>query len=103
MNTDAFETEGDDVTRTVLTPYDTGLRAEPKVWPTPTRISLARSAPIARELDEDRFGRVDFDDENGESLFTVWVERNEQGARVVHIQQLGPEPVAIRIHGEGDR
>lgn len=85
-----------------LTPYDTGVRAEPRVWPT-TTIDLNDLAPIARGLEEDRFGRVDFDDENGDSLFTVWVERNEQGAHVVHIQQLGPVPVALRIHGEDER
>ena len=85
-----------------LTPYDTGQRAEPRVW-TNAGDSLDQFGPIARGMEEDRYGRVDFDDENGDSLFTVWVDRNEQGARVVHIQQLSQTPVAIRIHGEDER
>lgn len=85
-----------------LTPYDTGQRAEPKPWRRIGGEMVAAMGPIAREMAEDRFGRVDFDDENGESLFTIWVDRNEQGARVVHIQQLGQTPVAIRIHGEDE-
>lgn len=84
-----------------LSPYDTGQRAEPRVWPL---LYVDQDvAPIEREMTEDRYGRVDFDDENGDSLFTVWVDRNEQGARVVHIQQLSQTPVAIRIHGEDER
>lgn len=82
-----------------LSPYDTGARAEPKVWSTR---SLDDLAPIARDMEADRYGHVDFNNENGESMFTVWVERNERGAQVMHVRQLGPTPVALRIHGEGD-
>jgi len=87
-----------------LSPYDTGKRCEARLWGTPhDSASMAELPQIERDMIEARMGKVDFDDENGDSLFTVWVERNEQGARVVHIQQLGPTPVAIRIHGEDER
>lgn len=84
-----------------LTPYDTGKRAEPKAWLRSSALMLAQMEPIERELEEDRYGKVDFEDENGDDLFTIWVETNEAGHPVVHIQQIGPTPVAIRIHGEG--
>lgn len=78
-----------------LTPYDTGVRAEPKLWSTS---QLADLSPIERSLEEDRYGKVDFDDDGGTSLLTVWVERNERGFPVVHIQQLGVDEVAVVIH-----
>lgn len=84
-------------TERYLSPYDTGKRYEPAPWPTAT-VDLGDVAPIGRELEEARFGKVDFDDENGDTGFTVWVERNERGIPVVHVQQTGVDPVAIEIH-----
>ena len=80
-----------------LTPYDTGKRAEPKPWPT-TTVPMSELPPTARGMEEDRFGKVDFDDDAGETLFTMWVERNERGRHVVHIQDTGGVPIAVEMH-----
>lgn len=78
-----------------LTPYDTGRRGEPVPW-THAR-SLDGFPPIASEKEEDRFGKVDFTDDASETLVTVWVERNDAGEHVVHIQELGTE-VLVKVH-----
>lgn len=80
-----------------LTPYDTGKRAEPQPWGTISRDALAEASPIELALEEDRFGKVDFDDDEGASVVTIWVERNDRGFPVVHIQPLGHD-VGIEVH-----
>lgn len=87
------------ITERYLSPYDTGKRYEPNPWALPpSRADLEEMPPMALALEEARFGKVDFDDENGDTGFTVWVERNERGIPVVHVQQTGVDPVAIEIH-----
>ena len=66
---------------TELTPYDTGLRAEPRVW-------LSRSAKVSEATPTESFGKVDFEDDAGEALCTVYVERNPDGSHTVHVQSL---------------
>ena len=58
------------------TPYDTGARAEPRVW------SLLHG-------EADRYGRVDFEDSNSDTICTIWVEGTEDGESVIHIQNFG--------------
>ena len=53
-----------------LTPYDTGQRCEPKVWP-------------AYLSDPDRYGRVDFDNDEGGTVLTAYVESTPEGYRLV--------------------
>lgn len=81
-----------------LTPYDTGRRAEPKVWPTPTRDELAASEPIDRALLEARFGKVDFDNDESTTIASVWIDRDEHGRGIIHIQQFA-EDLAVMVHG----
>lgn len=78
-----------------LTPYDTGKRAEPKVWPTPARQELAGSEPIDRALLEERYGKVDFEDDESKTIATVWIEHTEIGY-VLHVDG---EDVAVMVHG----
>lgn len=78
-----------------LTPYDTGKRAEPHIWSITD--PGAEPGSVIWGIDQDRYGRVDFDDDGGETLVTVWVEKNELGEHVVHIQQLSTE-ASVRIH-----
>lgn len=78
-----------------LTPYDTGMRGEPKVWPTPSRNELAASEPIDRTLLEDRFGKVDFEDDESKTIATVWIEHTEIG----YVLHLDGEGVAVMVHG----
>lgn len=82
---------------TYLSPYDTGKRAEPKPWLHESKGAVAEMAPIARELAEDQFGRVDFEDNAGETLVTVWIELGETGEHVVHIQEHTTE-VMVKVH-----
>lgn len=68
-----------------LTPYDTGQRAEPKVWSITD--PDAEPGSVIWGIDQDRYGKVDFDDEESITLATVWMERNEHGQIVLHIEQ----------------
>lgn len=56
-----------------LTPYDTGKRLTPEPW---VRGGMVRPA-------ED-YGKVDFDNEEGGTDLTLWVERNEDGSYTLH-------------------
>lgn len=80
-----------------LTPYDTGRRGEPQVWSHITPREFAVASPIERELEADRFGKVDLDGDDGETLVTVWIERNDAGEHVVHIQEHTTE-VMVKVH-----
>lgn len=56
-----------------LTPYDTGERAQPFVW--------------EHDGDSDRYGMVDFDNDEGATIATVYVARSEiDGSYVMHIE-----------------
>lgn len=50
-----------------ITPYDSGYRLEPHLWPT----AGAEAA--------DGYGRVDFENENGETVFTLYAQKTETG------------------------
>lgn len=78
-----------------LTPYDTGMRGEPKVWPTPSHSELAASEPIDRTLLEDRYGKVDFEDDESKTIATVWIEAVGDG----YMLHLDGEGVAVMFHG----
>lgn len=79
-----------------LTPYDTGKRGEPRPWEIAPSLFEGMS-PIERELEADRYGKVDFDNDEGGTIATVWIERDELGRAVVHVQQLGDE-VLVQVH-----
>lgn len=79
---------------TALTPYDTGARAEPKPWE--IRDPEAEPGSVAWSMDQDRYGKVDFTDEEDASIATVWIEKSEHGQSIVHVQQLGAE-VLVRV------
>ena len=55
-----------------LSPYDTGARLDPKVWPV--------------NGDSDRYGRVDFDDDEGATQFTAYGERRSEGSYALHVE-----------------
>lgn len=79
-----------------LTPYDTGRRCEPRPWPTATRQRLENASPDALGLEEDRFGKVDFEDDEGGAVCVVHVERSRNGTCSVHIEALC-EDDSIRV------
>lgn len=90
---------GDIEVTDTLTPYDTGKRAEPKVWYRGqwTDEDLASMSPIERELEEDRFGKVDFDDNASETIVTAWIEKTDAGEHVMHVQGFVDMPL-IKVH-----
>ena len=81
---------------TALTPYDRGVRAEPNIWLHASRKDLESMAPIALEMEEDRFGKVDFENDESSHVATIWLENAGDGY-VVHIA--GMDDVRIEVHG----
>lgn len=65
-----------------LTPYDTGSVAEPVLWQDDR--SAVRAA--LRSGKESDIGKVDFDDDEGITVATVRVTRDEHGIHTVHIE-----------------
>ena len=76
-----------------LTPYDTGERLEPAIWePEPL---------IGNEPHED-FGKVDFDNEEGRTVLTVWVERTELGGYAMYVLEHGGGELDAILRGTGE-
>lgn len=82
---------------TALTPYDRGVRAEPSIWLHASRKDLESMAPIALEMEEDRFGKVDFENDESSNVATVWFEKNADDHYVLHVA--GMDDVRIEVHG----
>ena len=59
-----------------LTPYDNGTRLEPHVW---VRGDVATPGGLPRRTEEDDYGRVDLDDDEGRTVLTLYVERTAEG------------------------
>jgi hypothetical protein len=80
-------------------PYDSGHRAEPKAWSHVSGGELAQL--VGPSVDEaiDRFGRVDFEGDDGTSILTVWVERNDDGTHTLRGYSHG-DPVAVEFDNE---
>lgn len=75
-----------------LTPYDTGHRAEPRLW-------VSSTQGVGKTNDPDDWGKVDFDDDSGDTVATIWLERNEHsGQYILHVQKYGP--LGLRVHQE---
>lgn len=66
-----------------LTPYDTGDRLEPQLWPTG---------------DADTFGRVDFENDEASTIATAYVAR-EGDAHVLHVDNLSEALTVTTDHG----
>lgn len=72
----------------VLTPYDTGARLQPVPWNVQPR-NLNKGIG-----EEDRYGRVDFDNDEGATLVRTYVEKTDAGY-VLHIAK--SEQVTIEV------
>ena len=75
--------------RAALTPYDTGKRAEPKVW-----------EKRHRESDDD-FGKVDFNNEEDYTLATLYIERQADDKGYV-LKGYTNEPLKVEIDDQSD-
>ena len=67
-----------------LTPYDNGTRLEPHVW---VRGDVATPGGLPRRTEEDDYGRVDLDDDEGRTVLTLYVERTAEGY-TLHVENL---------------
>lgn len=76
--------------RNQLTPYDTGEVLEPAIW------GGEHGPSLPHLMDRDEYGKVDFDNDGGETVVTVWVQRNcETGAYEVMVRDFSAEGVTI--------
>lgn len=75
-----------------LTPYDTGDRLEPHPW---VRGEVASPGGLPRRVETDDFGRVDFDDDEGRTVLTLYVERTEAGY-TLRVENL-TEPLRVEV------
>lgn len=80
-----------------LTPYDTGERAQPIPWVSSIDRTRDRVNGVA---DSDRYGRVDFDDDESRTVATVRVSKDpETGSYVVHVDAHDSD-LKLEWHGE---
>lgn len=88
---------------TTLTPYDTGARLEPKPWPvaTPTALDQISLDEIGLADELDRFGNVDFENDESATLVTIHVSKNPDGTHTVHVIPMTDEDeISVEFHGE---
>ena len=78
------------------TPYDLGTRLEPLVW---VRDGIT-GQENPRPSEQDDYGRVDFDDEEGGTIATVHIESDPQAAEHVYVMKIDANAPVI-IHGPG--
>ncbi|TDP95365.1 hypothetical protein EDF62_0046 [Leucobacter luti] len=57
------------------TPYDTDLRLRPRAWE-----GEALTTPGA-------YGKVDFDNDEGATMFTAWLQKNEAGGCILRVDE----------------
>lgn len=69
-----------------LTPYDTGARLEPQPWPP--------------DGDSDRYGRVDFDDDESATVLSVHAERLPSGAYALYVARVSDVDLVVHVDGE---
>lgn len=63
-----------------LTPYDKGERMVPIPW-----VGAPGDFTTDMDRDPDDFGRVDFNDDEGSTIATVYMTRLDDGTHVLHI------------------
>lgn len=68
-----------------LTPYDIGARLEPQVWHT--------------DSDPDRYGRVDFDDDEGATIASAYVQRLPSGAYTLVVTRVSDVRLVVDVDG----
>ena len=81
-----------------LTPYDTGAVAEPKLW----QRSRAEALQVMRHGEAEDIGNVDFDDDEGATVATIRVTRDEHGVHTVHIESHRDDLRVIRTPNDID-
>lgn len=65
------------------TPYDTGKRSEPKPWQS------------YHMEDDDDYGKVDFDNDEGGTLATLYIEKDDDGTYA--LRGYSNEPLRMEV------
>lgn len=78
-----------------LTPYDTGSRLEPKPWQVQPRNLLQDPA------EAHRYGKVDFDDDEGATRLTAHVARNQGEGYTLYAHVHDEEAPAVKLTVDG--
>ena len=83
------------------TPYDTGDRAQPYPKVAPGNAASLDPAvnPYADDLREN-YGRVDFRNDEGETVASIHLSRRDDGGYTVHIIPTDDHATWIEWHGE---
>lgn len=76
-----------------LTPYDTGARLEPKPWNVRPEPGIAQA-----DIDPDAYGRVDFDNDEGATVLTAYMEPDGNGGYTLHLDA-DEAVVAVAFNG----
>lgn len=64
------------------TPYDSGERLEPMPW---VKGDVASPGGLPRRVTPDDYGRVDFDNDEGATMLTAYVEPDPTGGYVMRV------------------
>lgn len=67
-----------------LNPYDTGWRLEPRPW---VKDGTTHPNGLPRQATPDDYGRVDFDNDESNTAFTVWIQKNEDGSYIMRVDE----------------
>lgn len=82
------------------TPYDTGARAEPALWVGKIGGEWRAGTGGNRPAEPGDFGRVDFDSDNGDTIATVYGDRQEDGSHILTVYAHDSEGVTVRETAE---
>jgi hypothetical protein len=81
-------------TDTALTPFDTGERCEAKPW-------IPYGTEVSEVCPAENFGKVDFDDNEGDTVVVAWVERRPDDTYRLHVEPLvDDKELSVEIHFE---
>ncbi|MGO2047604.1 MAG: hypothetical protein ACTH2X_10190 [Brachybacterium tyrofermentans] len=79
----------------IITPYDTGQRAEPKPWQRTRRDIL----DVMLCGDAEDIGNVDFDNDEAATVVTIHVSRDPDGGYTVHVMPF-TDAIRLDLHTE---
>lgn len=85
-----------------LTPYDTGEVLQPIVWRIDPSSGQFDMKPMPEAEKRERYGKVDFDNDESATILTIKVDRNdgEGGGYALHIWPHFDDHVEVIIHQE---
>lgn len=73
-----------------LTPYDTGDRCEAKTW-------LPYGTTVTEATPAENFGKVDFENDAGETVAVAYLARGADSKYELHIENLGEDEITVHM------